>query len=88
MLLWLWCGPAATAPVRPLAWEPPYAAGVAQEIAKRPKKKERKKERKTSYVHMSMWERLEREGGKEGVGGREVEGIHIRTEVRIFFFLL
>ena len=27
MLLWLW--PAATAPIRPLAWEPPYAEGVA-----------------------------------------------------------
>ena len=25
----------ATAPIRPLAWEPPYAAGAAQEIAKR-----------------------------------------------------
>ena len=29
----------ATAPIGPLAWEPPYAAGVAQEIAKRQKKK-------------------------------------------------
>jgi len=38
-LLWLWCRPVATAPIRPLAWEPPYAEGVAQEIAKRPKKK-------------------------------------------------
>ena len=28
-LLWLWCRPAATAPVQPLAWEPPYAAGAA-----------------------------------------------------------
>ena len=28
-LLWLWCRPAATAPMRPLAWEPPYAADVA-----------------------------------------------------------
>ena len=28
-LLWLWGRPAATAPIRPLAWEPPYAAGVA-----------------------------------------------------------
>ena len=28
-LLWLWHKPAATAPIRPLAWEPPYAAGVA-----------------------------------------------------------
>ena len=28
-LLWLWCRPAAAAPIRPLAWEPPYAASVA-----------------------------------------------------------
>ena len=28
-LLWLWCRPAAVAPIRPLAWEPPYAMGVA-----------------------------------------------------------
>ena len=25
----LWCGPAAAAPIRPLAWEPPYAPGAA-----------------------------------------------------------
>ena len=28
-LLWLWCRPVATALIRPLAWEPPYAASVA-----------------------------------------------------------
>ena len=39
VLLWLWCRPAAIAPIRPLAWEPPYAAGAAQEKAKRQKKK-------------------------------------------------
>ncbi|MDD0469303.1 hypothetical protein PS001_24610, partial [Shigella sonnei] len=39
VLLWLWCGPVAAAPIRPLAWESPYAAGAAQEIAKRQKKK-------------------------------------------------
>ena len=27
------------APIRPLAWEPPYAAGAAPEMAKRQKKK-------------------------------------------------
>ena len=43
--LWLWCRPAATAPIRPLAWEPPYAVGAALEKAKRtPPKKERKLE--------------------------------------------
>ena len=36
-LLWLWSRPAATALIRPLAWEPPYAAGVA------PKKTKNKK---------------------------------------------
>ena len=39
MLLWLWRRPAAAAPIRPLAWEPPYASGAAQEMAKRQKKK-------------------------------------------------
>ena len=28
-LPWLWCRLAAAAPIRPLAWEPPYAVGVA-----------------------------------------------------------
>ena len=27
-LLWLWHRPAAVALIRPLAWEPPYAAGA------------------------------------------------------------
>ena len=39
MLLWVWRRPAATAAIRPLPWEPPYAAGVALEMAKRQKKK-------------------------------------------------
>ena len=33
-LLWLWRRPVATALIRPLAWEPPYAAGVALEKTK------------------------------------------------------
>jgi len=28
-----------TAPIQPLAWEPPYAAGAAQDMTKRQKKK-------------------------------------------------
>ena len=43
MLLWLWCRPAATAPIRPLAWEPPYAARAAQENGKKTKKKKKRK---------------------------------------------
>ena len=37
--VWLWRGPVATAPVRPLAWESPYAEAAAQEMAKSQKKK-------------------------------------------------
>ena len=37
-LLWLWCRLASTAPIRPLAWEPPYATGVALEKAQRQNK--------------------------------------------------
>ena len=38
-LLWLWCGPAAMASIRPLAWEFPQAMGAA---LKRQKKKKEK----------------------------------------------
>ena len=34
-LPWLWRRPVATAPIRPLAWEPPCAEGEALEKAKR-----------------------------------------------------
>ena len=39
VLLWLWCRLTATAPIRPLAWEPPYAVGAALKKNKRQKKK-------------------------------------------------
>jgi len=42
-LLWLWRRLVATAPIRPLAWEPSYAAGVALEKAKRQKTKQNTK---------------------------------------------
>ena len=49
-LLWLWRRPVATALIRPLAWEPPYAMGVA---LKGKKIKERKK--KFSPVFLSTF---------------------------------
>ena len=39
VLLWLWRRLVATALIRPLAWEPPYAVGAALEKTKRQKKK-------------------------------------------------
>ena len=49
-LVWLWLRrrPAATAPIRPLAWEPPYAAGAALKNKKR--KRKRKKEKEKAHV--------------------------------------
>ena len=40
VLLWLWCRLAATAPIPPLAWEPPDAVGAA--LKRQEKKKEKK----------------------------------------------
>ena len=40
-LLWLWCRLAATALIGPLAWEPPYAMGVAPQKNQKDKKKEK-----------------------------------------------
>ena len=42
-LLWLWCRPVATALIRPLAWDSPYAAGAALKDKRTKNKKIRKK---------------------------------------------
>ena len=54
-LLWLWCRPAATALIGPLAWEAPYAAGAAQEMAKGQKKKQKQnqKQKFTKWKQMT-----------------------------------
>ena len=44
VLLWLWLKLAAVAQIRPLAWEPPYAVGVAP--------KGRKKEEKVTKINL------------------------------------
>ena len=44
-LQWLWCRPAAVAPIRSLAWEPPYAVGAALKKTKDKRQKKKKKER-------------------------------------------
>ena len=40
--LWLWHRLAAVAPVGPLGWEPPYAAGAVLEKTEKRKKKKKK----------------------------------------------
>ena len=41
-LLWLWCRPVAAAPIRPLAWEPPYVMDAAIKSQKEKGRKEGK----------------------------------------------
>ena len=48
-LLWLWRRPVATAPIGPLAWEPPYATGTALEKAKKDKQTNKQTNKKTEY---------------------------------------
>ena len=44
-LLWLWCRSAAITLIRPLAWELPYASGVAL----------KKRKKKAFFLFISMW---------------------------------
>ena len=45
-----WCRPAATVPIKPLAWEFPYATGAVLEKTKR----QNKKTEKTPYTPNSL----------------------------------
>ena len=49
-LLWLWYRPAAVAPIRPLAWEPPYATSAAL--------KKKKKKRCGTYAQWNITQSL------------------------------
>ena len=58
-LLWLWHRPAAEAPIRPLAWEPPYDKAVALKKKNKNKKakggkKKRIRAMSTCYTHMLL----------------------------------
>ena len=51
-LLCLWHRPAATAPIGPLAWEPPYATDAA---LKRQKEKKKEEKRNFMLLHLHQW---------------------------------
>ena len=51
-LLWLWRRPAAIVPIRPLAWELPYATGAALKRTKGQKKKSFMQKQENIYYHL------------------------------------
>ena len=53
-LLWLWHRQAAVAPIGPLAWEPPYAAGVALKEQKKKKKEKKRKKLLATPILMAV----------------------------------
>ena len=54
VLLWLWHRQVATASIQPLAWEPPYATGVALKDKKTKKKKKKEKENDSWSCHVAQ----------------------------------
>ena len=54
VLLWLWHRPAATGPIRPLAWEPPYAAGAALKRQTNKKKRVSSSRTWSTGVHQTI----------------------------------
>ena len=56
-LLWLWCKPTAIAPIWPLTWELPYAAGAALKRPKTEKRRSKGREEETrEREKMGRWE--------------------------------
>ena len=62
VLLWVWCRSAATAPIGPLAWELPYAAGAA---VKRQKTTMTKKVKYLCWLQICFYEYTRRDNNAE-----------------------
>jgi len=56
--LWLCCRLAAAAPIRPLAWEPPYAMGVA--LKSRKKKMKEVNLKRLHTIRLQLYDILEK----------------------------
>jgi len=72
-LLWLWRRPVATAPIRPLAWEPPYVSGSAL----KKKKKKRTQVGEERALEWGGWQEVARSLPFVFPPGALVEGIPV-----------
>ena len=71
VLLWLWSKPAATTPIGPLAWEPPYAVGVALKkknyngVVIYNKMNYSRYLKEAEVIHVQIWESVPWNGNRE-----------------------
>ena len=81
VLLWLWYRLAATAPIRPLAWDSPYAAGVAL--------KKKTKDRDVKRKQRLQWYKARSQGlwAASGSWKRQENGCFPRASVRNIFLV-
>ena len=56
VLLWLWCRPVATAPIGPLAWEPPHAEGSGPRNGKKQQQQQKQKPTYRSFIVVTKLE--------------------------------
>ena len=62
-LLWLSCRLAAISLIRPLAWEPPYATGLALKRQKTKNKKQNKTNKKNKVIGLAQTKQTNNKGG-------------------------
>ena len=68
---WLWCRLAAAAPIRPLAWEPPYAKGAAlKSIHPKVATSHERQEESQGELRLSVFSLKRSKEGRVG-GGRQ-----------------
>ena len=91
-MLWLWHRPVATAPIRPLAWEPPYAEGSGPRKGKKKKKKKETLNKKHLFFALTRPETLisptlhpEDHPTGEFTGHREVGRLHLWPLFALFY---
>ena len=84
-LLWPWRRLAAAYLIGLLAWEPPYATGAAQEMAKRQKKKKKRKEKNLFIKQIHRFQNQSYSYHRGNWGGRRKnwEGGDIYVEIEI-----
>ena len=82
MLLWLWCRPAAVAPIRPLAWEPPYAMGAALK-----KKKKKTKDQKKNLFYLDLYQEVFNLGSMSESPGELKKILKPRSHPKHFYFI-